>query len=111
MANARPLQHLPNHPLLHHTQNPAATTTLPQHTDFHPTAITIGNDTAAPPLSYNDVYIDDFMIIAQRPQHRYSVIQQKRTGAARYRSPNWTKATLPFPQKSGYWGGMLTPTP
>jgi hypothetical protein len=56
------------HPLLSDTQlSPAAPhTTYPQH--FQPQAVTLGQlDT--PRLQYTDVYIDDFIVIAQQPQH------------------------------------------
>jgi hypothetical protein len=41
---------------------------LPQETTFHPTAIIFPRHTE-PPLAYTDIYIDDFMVVAQRPRH------------------------------------------
>ncbi len=52
------------HPLLHETQ----CLTLPQHNDFHEQAIFLG-DPHTPHLGYTDIYIDDFMVLAQRPLH------------------------------------------
>jgi len=52
----------PTHPLLPQTQ----CCSLPQHKKFHPSATILGSS-SAPPLQYTDVYIDDFMILAQRP--------------------------------------------
>jgi hypothetical protein len=57
-----PVQH--SHPLLPITQS----TTLPTESTFHPTAITLGS-TALPRLAHTDVYMDDFMVIAQSPHH------------------------------------------
>jgi hypothetical protein len=38
-----------------------------EQTTFHPTAITLGH--SEKPLSFTDVYIDDFMVVAQCPLH------------------------------------------
>jgi hypothetical protein len=55
----------PPHPLLGPSQ-------LPEHhhmeTQFHPNAVLLGDPTT-PPLSYTDVYIDDFITTAQPPRH------------------------------------------
>jgi len=54
----------PPHPLLKSSQLPHH----PQHDAFHPSAVVLGTrDTA--PLQYTDVYIDDFIAIAQPPLH------------------------------------------
>jgi len=58
---------LPPHPILVSSQLPAY---QQQEHQFHPDAILLGVDTQ-PPLSYTDIYIDDFLIAAQRPlQHK-----------------------------------------
>jgi hypothetical protein len=41
---------------------------LPTHTHFHPDAVLLGQ-TTTPPTPYTDVYIDDFMVLVQRPHH------------------------------------------
>jgi hypothetical protein len=60
--NTAPITH--RHPLLAHTQH----TPLPHKAHFHPTAITLGA-TTLPRLAHTDVYMDDFMVIAQSPGH------------------------------------------
>jgi hypothetical protein len=50
----------PPHPYLPLTQLPE----LPQQVVFHPSSITLGPATT-PLLKYTDMYIDDFMVIAQ----------------------------------------------
>jgi hypothetical protein len=57
-----PIKH--SHPLLPLTQG----TPLPKEVTFHPTAITLGA-TTLPRLAHTDVYMDDFMVIAQSPNH------------------------------------------
>jgi len=52
------------HPLLPSTQ----TAPLPQPKTFTLTAIVLGN-TPQPPLNYTDVFINDFMIVAQHQQN------------------------------------------
>jgi hypothetical protein len=54
----------PSHQLLAQSQ----VQQLPQEPDFSPTAITLPPFQTAP-LAYTDVYIDDFMVVAQRPRH------------------------------------------
>jgi hypothetical protein len=49
-------------PLLKDTQ----CTPEPIATDFRPTAVILG-DANTPPLTHADIYIDDFMLLAQRP--------------------------------------------
>jgi len=44
----------------------------PQHSTFHPSAIVLGNSNTAP-LSYIDVYIEDFITVAQPPHHRQTL--------------------------------------
>ena len=55
---------IPSHPLLPDTQ----CTTEPTAPQFYPTAIILGSDDT-PPLQFSDVYIDDFMLLAQKPHH------------------------------------------
>ncbi len=52
------------HPMLQDTQHCAA----PHPTAFHPTAMILGSDTT-PPLDYTDVYLDDFLLLAQPPNY------------------------------------------
>jgi hypothetical protein len=58
-----PSTYLP-HPLL----APSKTSDSPTSTAFHPTATVLGSPNA-PPLAYTDVYVDDFITLAQRPHH------------------------------------------
>jgi hypothetical protein len=60
---------LPHHPLLHQSQN----FPCPQQPTFHPSAVTLGTITNSKPLSYIDIYIDDFMILAQPPLHEQTL--------------------------------------
>jgi len=62
LTNQATLSLHPKNPLLEPTQ----CTLEPMATDFHPTAVILGGDNL-PPLTYADVYIDDFMLVAQRP--------------------------------------------
>jgi hypothetical protein len=39
---------------------------MPIHNEFHPVAVMLG-DANTKPCAYTDVYIDDFMVIAQQP--------------------------------------------
>jgi hypothetical protein len=66
IANA-PLGHpsLPPHPLEPSLHLP----TLPQETTFTTTALRPLGPASIPPLSTIDVYLDDFMAVAQPPQH------------------------------------------
>jgi len=67
LTNTQPQVH-PNHPH-HHAATPQIAT--PMQTTFDPTAIFPYNPT--PPtmsLQYTDVYIDDFMLVAQQPTHQ-----------------------------------------
>jgi hypothetical protein len=54
----------PTHPLLTETQCIPS----PQQETFHERAVILGANNT-PPLEYTDVYIDDFMVITQRPHH------------------------------------------
>jgi hypothetical protein len=60
---------LPHHPLLNQSQN----FPCPQQPTFHPSAVTLGTITNSKPLSYIDIYIDDFMILAQPPLHEQTL--------------------------------------
>ena len=64
LANSGPIssthQGLTETQSTHHIHSP--------HMQFRTDAITLGAANA-PPLAYTDVYIDDFMVIAQPPQH------------------------------------------
>jgi len=64
LTNQAPLSLSPEHPLLGQTQ----CTQEPMDSSFHATAVILGND-SLPPLTHADVYIDDFMLVAQRPHH------------------------------------------
>jgi hypothetical protein len=66
MAQTTPM--LPVHPLYHATQQ----VPLPQPSQFHPDAIVLGN-ASTPPICYHDVYIDDFISMAQPPLHTHSM--------------------------------------
>ncbi len=71
MHSQKPLQILLTRPPFPYTQqNPLLKDTQctpePIATDFHPTAVILG-DANTPPLTHADVYIDDFMLLAQRP--------------------------------------------
>jgi hypothetical protein len=63
MTNTASLDYDP-HPLLTTTQLGEHL----QHASFHPTATILGNAETLP-LRYSDVYIDDFMVVAQHPFH------------------------------------------
>jgi hypothetical protein len=63
IANAAP-HNQPPHPLLPTTQQHQH----PQHPTFHPMAITLPSSSDKP-LSYHDIYIDDFITMAQPPVH------------------------------------------
>jgi len=52
------------HPMVQQSQSIA----LSQPPYFHPQAIVLGTS-KQPPLSYTDIYIDDFMVVAQQPNH------------------------------------------
>jgi hypothetical protein len=52
----------PPHPLLRDTQ----CTDEPNVYDFHPNVVTLGDNTT-PPLTHADIYIDNFMLLAQCP--------------------------------------------
>jgi hypothetical protein len=52
------------HPLYPSTQLASTQT----HSQFHLSAIVLGSDDT-PPLNYTDVYLDDFLLAAQPPQH------------------------------------------
>jgi hypothetical protein len=52
------------HPLLAPSQTHEDATT----TTFHPSATVLGSPNT-PPLAYTDVYVDDFITMAQRPHH------------------------------------------
>jgi len=54
----------PEHPLYLTTQH---ATSLPKHDTFHPSAIVLGTPDNTPPLAYHDVYMDDFITVAQTP--------------------------------------------
>jgi hypothetical protein len=54
----------PQHPLLLTSQ----TGDTHQQPSFHPSAVVLGT-TTVPALCHTDIYIDDFMILAQRPHH------------------------------------------
>jgi hypothetical protein len=56
---------LPPHPLEHTSQ----LATLPAEEQFHTTAFCPLGPPSLPPLAAVDVYLDDFMAIAQRPRH------------------------------------------
>jgi hypothetical protein len=58
-----PSTYLP-HPLL----APSKTSDSPTSTAFHPTATVLGSPNA-PPLAYTDVYVDNFITLAQRHHH------------------------------------------
>jgi hypothetical protein len=64
LTNHATLSVHPKNPLLDHTQ----CTLEPVETEFHPAAVILGGD-SLPPLTHADVYIDDFMLVAQRPYH------------------------------------------
>lgn len=64
LTNSHPATSM--HLRLHETQTHHLD--LPHQLHFHPTAITLGSPTA-PPISYTDVYINDFMVSTQRPHH------------------------------------------
>jgi hypothetical protein len=64
MANDRLSTPLPV--LMHQLYQETQHATLPRALEFHPDAIILGSHDA-PPLSYHDVYIDDFISIAQPP--------------------------------------------
>jgi hypothetical protein len=64
LTNHATLSVYPKNPFLDHTQ----CTIEPVETEFHPAAVTLGGD-SLPPLTHADVYIDDFMLVAQRPYH------------------------------------------
>jgi len=53
---------------LHTLLQPSQAHNLPSHDQFHASAITLGT-TTTPPLAYMDVYIDDFLTVAQPPLH------------------------------------------
>jgi hypothetical protein len=60
----------PEHPLLHRTQHPSLSLpTLKQSPSFNPAAVVLGPLTAPPPPSYCDVYINNFITVAQAPNH------------------------------------------
>jgi hypothetical protein len=62
-------QWLPAQPAsLHTLLQPSQAHNLPSHDQFHASAITLGT-TTTPPLAYTDVYIDDFLAVAQPPLH------------------------------------------
>jgi hypothetical protein len=63
VANS-PSRTYPPHYLLQQTQS----ATVLQASHFHPSAIVLGSCTT-PALNYTDIYIDNFMIIAQKPNH------------------------------------------
>jgi hypothetical protein len=67
LTNAMPQAH-PNHPH-HHAASPQIPT--PMQTTFDPTA-TFPYNPSPPsmPLQHTDVYIDDFMLVAQQPTHQ-----------------------------------------
>jgi len=62
LTNQATLSLHPKNPLLEPTQ----CTLEPVATDFHPTAVTLGGADLQP-LTHADVYIDDFLLVAQRP--------------------------------------------
>jgi hypothetical protein len=62
LTNQATLSLHPENLLLKHTQ----CTLEPMATDFHPTAVILGEDNI-PPLTHADIYIDDFMLMAQCP--------------------------------------------
>jgi hypothetical protein len=64
ITNRASLSLHPKHPLLGQTQ----CTQEPVENSFHPTAVILGGN-SVPPLAHADVYIDDFMLVAQRPYH------------------------------------------
>jgi hypothetical protein len=63
LANAAKL-YRPQHPLFSTTQKHHQ----PPPTTFHPMAITLPS-TSDEPLNYHDIYIDDFITVAQQPVH------------------------------------------
>jgi hypothetical protein len=73
VANARlsTTQSPPQHPLYTTTQTPAASSHIAH--EFHPTAIVLGSPTL-PPLAYHDVYVDDFITVAQAPRQEPAML-------------------------------------
>jgi hypothetical protein len=67
MANATYGDHHPPHPLLDASQT-SSTSLPPTPNQFHPSAIVLGSENTQP-LAFHDVYIDDFITIAQPPRH------------------------------------------
>lgn len=61
-----------NTSVLHQALATTQCASLPQETSFHPSAITLGPKNA-PKLCYTDVYMDDFMVLAQAPDHLPSI--------------------------------------
>jgi hypothetical protein len=64
LSNFGAHQHLPPHALLESSQHFEQSI----HNTFHEDAIVLG-EASKPPLSYTDVYIDDFLAVAQAPKH------------------------------------------
>jgi hypothetical protein len=108
---------IPSHPLLPNTQC-TTKATAPQ---FHPTAIILGSDDT-PPLQYSDVYIEDFMLLAQKPHHMPLMhnlltaidmvfkIQSIAIIGRLSRPPSFSKVMQCFQHSRDYWVGMSIPT-
>jgi hypothetical protein len=106
------------HPMVQQSQSIA----LSQPPHFHPQAIVLGTSKQSP-LSYTDIYIDDFMVVAQQPNHIPTInklfhmidaVFQDVPDSQRCQIISQSKLDKgdgSSPLKSASLAGILTPTP